>query len=108
VIVELLYFDGCPNLEVARAQLQAALVNCGATTRVELVRMTGDATAQAMKFLGSPSVRINGRDVDPDAEASRDFGLQCRVYTTSAGLQGTPPKEWITAAIVAAQAKKPT
>jgi hypothetical protein len=99
--VELLYFDGCPNHERALAQLRATLGALGDPTSVQLVRVANETEAQAMRFLGSPSIRINGRDVDPGAETRTDFGLQCRVYPAVEGFGGTPPSEWIVAALSA-------
>ena len=40
--------------------------------------MTSDEQAQHERFLGSPTVRVGGVDVDPDAEGRLDYGLTCR------------------------------
>ena len=45
-------------------------------------------------FLGSPTVRVDGRDVEPGAEQRQDFGMKCRLYATPDGLRGTPPDQW--------------
>lgn len=50
-------------------------------------------------FLGSPTVRVDGRDVEPGADVREDFGLKCRLYRTEDGLTGTPAEEWLVAAI---------
>jgi hypothetical protein len=47
----------------------------------------------------APTVRINGVDVEPDADTRHAYGLMCRVYPTDDGLRGTPPDAWITAAL---------
>ena len=75
-----------------------------------------DHAAQAHLFLGSPTVRVDGRDVEPGAderqpdvgtlgqdldEASSPYGLQCRLYPTASGsLTGTPRDEWIVDALL--------
>jgi len=53
----------------------------------------------AAAILGSPTVRVDGRDVDPQAEERRDYGLSCRVYRTERGLAGLPDARWLRAAL---------
>lgn len=55
--------------------------------------------AEGEHFLGSPTVRVDGDDVDPTANGREEFGLECRLYHTEEGLVGTPPEEWIRAAL---------
>ena len=52
-----------------------------------------------MAFLGSPTVRVNGRDVDPDAGSRIGYGVQCRLYRTPGGVTGTPADAWILVAL---------
>ena len=61
--------------------------------------MESPEAAAEERFLGSPSVRVDGVDVDPGAAGRDDFGLKCRLYSTGAGLQGTPPDEWVLEAL---------
>lgn len=64
-----------------------------------LHRVERDEEAQRLRFLGSPTVRVDGRDVEPGADVREDFGLKCRLYRTEDGLTGTPAEEWLVAAI---------
>lgn len=98
-LVEILMFDGCPNVELAASRVRQAIANAGAAAEVQVVRIDGQSDAVAREFLGSPTVRIDGADVDASADARSDFGLQCRVYATDAGLEGAPPVAWIEAAL---------
>jgi hypothetical protein len=52
-----------------------------------------------MRFLGSPTIRVNGRDVEPGADDRETFVLACRVYRTEAGISGQPLDAWIRAAL---------
>lgn len=99
VTAELLYFDGCPNHEPVAARLPSLIEEAGVTANVELRRVESDEDAQRIRFLGSPTVRIGGRDVEPNADERDDFGLKCRLYRTPAGLLGEPLDEWILAAL---------
>jgi hypothetical protein len=61
--------------------------------------VTTDKIAVEQRFLGSPTVRINGVDIDPDTSGRDDYGLSCRLDQTDRGPVGTPPDEWIAAAL---------
>ncbi|MBL7490795.1 hypothetical protein I6A60_30950 [Frankia sp. AgB1.9] len=102
MLIEVLYVDGCPNHGPFLAHLGELLERAGVSAPVRARRVGDDQTAQAERFLGSPTLRINGRDVDPAAAGRGDFGLQCRVYATAEGLFGSPPDEWVLAALRAA------
>jgi hypothetical protein len=93
--IELLYFDGCPNHEALLPHLEQMLRAAKITAKIKLRRIADDTAAQRERFLGSPTVRVDGRDVEPGAEEREDFGLKCRLYRTSAGLRGAPLDEWI-------------
>ena len=97
--VELLYFDGCPNHVAVLRSLRRALEHAGVEVDVECRRVISFEDAQRERFLGSPTVRIDGRDVDPSAAKRREYGLSCRVYRSAEGRLGTPPEGWIAAAI---------
>ncbi len=56
--------------------------------------------AVAKRFLGSPTIRINGMDVDPSAEHRADFGMQCRVYLAGGKYAGMPSKDMIRSALL--------
>jgi hypothetical protein len=97
--VEVLYFDGCPNHDALLPHLRALLASAGASTHVELVRVEDAEAAERERFLGSPTVRVDGEDVEPGAEQRGDFGLQCRLFATPDGLRGMPADEWVLAAL---------
>jgi hypothetical protein len=97
--VELLYFEGCPSHDALLPRLRVLLEEAGHEGGVELRRVESPEAAEAERFLGSPSVRVNGRDVEPGAENRTDVGLKCRLYRTPEGLRGTPPEQWVAYAL---------
>jgi hypothetical protein len=97
--IEVLYFDGCPNHEQLLPRLRALLAQAEVSSAVELVKVPDDDGAQRARFLGSPTLRIDGRDVEPGAELRTDFGLKCRLYRTPEGLAGAPLDDWVLAAL---------
>jgi hypothetical protein len=100
VKIEVLYFDGCPNHEQLLPRLGELLDQIQvAASPVELVEVPDDAAAQRERFLGSPTLRVNGRDVEPGAELRTDFGLKCRLYRTEDGFAGLPLEAWVLDAV---------
>jgi hypothetical protein len=97
--IELLYFDACPSHEALLPRLRELLASEGIATEIELRRIANDQAAQRERFLGSPTIRVNGRDVEPDAEQRTDYGIKCRLYRTLDGVSGQPPQEWLMEAL---------
>jgi len=97
--IEVLYFDGCPSTDAFLARLRDLLAQLGATDRLELHRVETLGDAERERFLGSPSVRVDGHDIEPGADERTDYGLKCRVYRTESGMQGEPPTDWVLAAL---------
>jgi hypothetical protein len=79
MLVELLFWDGCPSHSRALADLHAAMTDLGLDPSMVAVREI-DTHGQAMqeRFVGSPTIRIDGVDVSPPGE--EPFGLTCRIY----------------------------
>lgn len=95
--VELLYFDGCPSHERLLPIVKQLATETGAT--LQLRRVETPEAAERERFLGSPTVRVNGVDVDPTASERIDFGVKCRIYRSGAGQSPIPPESWMRAAL---------
>ena len=90
--VEVLYFKGCPNHEPAVEQVRKALQSENVPIVVNEVEITDPDMAQEFGFLGSPSIRIDGIDVEPGAREMKTFGFGCRTYSDDEGRRsGLPP-----------------
>ena len=89
--IQLLYFDECPNWQVADERLREALAAVGSSTEVERVLVATAEEAEAWDFHGSPSILVDGED--PFAEPGAPVGLACRLYRSSAGVSGSPTTE---------------
>ena len=95
---EILYFAGCPNYRPVLTRGRSLLVGAGIDADVALRRVDSEQQAREMRFLGSPTVRVDDRDVEPGAGQRSDYGLKCRLYTTAEGIAGQPADDWIIAA----------
>lgn len=97
--VEVLYFKGCPNHLPTVERLREALHKMGLHDKICEIEVDSHDKAEATAFLGSPSVRINGVDIEPSARGARAFGLTCRTYMDGATRTGLPSRELISEAI---------
>lgn len=97
--IEILYFDECPNHGSTVERVKDAMRQEGQTADVVEVNVRDDATARRLGFLGSPTVRIDGLDIEPPARLSKHFGLMCRTYTDGGKQVGIPPLDLIRTAL---------
>jgi hypothetical protein len=101
-LVEILYFDGCPNHEPALALVERVDRELGTGAEVQMVNVLDQETAARVRFLGSPTIRVDGVDVDPHTEERSDYALSCRVFRTECGTAGQPDERWIRDALTKA------
>jgi hypothetical protein len=100
VLVEVMTFEGCPQAAPAVALARRVADEAGICADVRLVDVAGGET-ERQRFLGSPSIRVDGRDVEPGAELRRDYAHGCRLYATSTGRSALPDETWLRDALVA-------
>ena len=97
--VALLWFSDCANHAAAHRMLEEAIAEVAPGTPIRDVDATDPVLAQRLRFPGSPTIRVDGRDVDPNYADSGDYTPRCRLYRTNAGLRGLPERRWITDAL---------
>ena len=88
--VQLFYIDGCPSYEQALANVKDALRAEGLPETVEIVLVISDEDAQAKSFLGSPTIRVDGADLEGIDADARGYGCGCRVYESDGENVGWP------------------
>jgi len=97
--IELLYWDGCPSHPEALELLEGVLAERGIDAEVRVTHVATDAEAQRRRFPGSPTIRIDGRDVEPGG-AEAPPSLTCRVYYLPDGRPSPiPSREELEAAL---------
>jgi hypothetical protein len=77
--IELLYWRECPSYPEAQQLLEDVLATRGLAEPVEVREVTSREEAERERFPGSPTIRVDGRDIDP-AGASAPPALTCRIY----------------------------
>jgi hypothetical protein len=76
----------------------------GIPVEVEVIDVKTLAQAKKLQFPGSPTIRVDGRDVDRGPNGHDDVSLDDRVYRTGRGLAGWPDAQWVREAILLAAA----
>lgn len=99
-LVEILTFEGCPNHEPVIALVERVSRELGVRPEIRLVDVPDQETAQRLRFLGSPTILVRGRDVDPQATGRSDYALSCRMFQTKDGLSGQPDEHWVREALM--------
>jgi hypothetical protein len=97
--IEVLTFEGCPNAAATRDLVRQAVRLEAVDAAVDFIEVDSLEVAQRARFLGSPSVRVDGEDVERSAKHRTGYGLMCRTYSYGAGAFGTPSIEMIRTAI---------
>jgi hypothetical protein len=105
--IEFLYFDDCPNYRESRRLLSEVLGSAGVCDPVDEINAADPALAERLKFAGSPTIRINGADIEPGVSDPLDHTPRCRLYLTTAGLRGVPERRWLEEAIKRTNAASP-
>lgn len=93
--IQLLYFEGCPNLESARAAIRDAIAAERIDEVIEEIDVESPTAPDSVRGWGSPTILIDGKDV---TGSSRATGSSCRLYAN-----GAPPVDEIRARLVDAR-----
>lgn len=101
--IQLLHTESCHSYQEALGEIKEALEELGFSAEVEVILVDNPEKAQAYKFLGSPTIKINGLDLEagrgdrPVAPtATENFSLSaCRTYIYEGSLYHYPPKEML-------------
>jgi hypothetical protein len=106
VEVELLWWAGCPSaeeaIELVREEMKAAGLE---PAQLEVREIVDDGDAQREGFIGSPTIRVDGRDVQESSD--EPVGLTCRVYRLRDGrISALPDRQDIAAALAAAEGRR--
>ena len=100
--IEVLYVSDCPSHPAAVKLVKDVLAAEGVATDVYEVLVRDEQMAGELKFVGSPTIRINGRDVAGESQTAKDFALCCRLYLGAKQI-GLPPAELVRCAVLEAR-----
>ncbi len=99
--IELLTFEGCPNAQSARSLVERVVAESHVDAEIAYVNVPDADAAERLRFLGSPTIRVDGRDIEPGADERTEYVLACRIYRTEQGTVGVPDDRWLREALAA-------
>lgn len=102
-MVELLWCDGCPNYRKTFGMIEGVAIELGVEASIKMVQVEDETIGRRYGFPGSPTVRVDGHDIEPSSGPCEDYTLRCRVYTVDGHLTGLPERSWLRDALAAAQ-----
>jgi hypothetical protein len=101
-LVEVLYVRGCPHYAGALALVERVLGELGVDAELRSCLIGDQAAAERARFPGSPTIRVDGRDVEPSSERPAEVSVACRLYRLEHRLAGQPAERWVRDALLAA------
>lgn len=94
--IELFYFKGCPSRKPALELLQKILKEENINLPVNEIEVVSEGMARELKFSGSPTIRLGGKDIEEWDDGSESiYGIKCRIYFNGKKLTGTPPEDMV-------------
>jgi len=98
-VIELLYWHGCPSHPEAKALLEQVLTKLGRDDQIVMTEVKSDEEAERLRFPGSPTIHVDGSDVDLEGASGRP-SLTCRIYYLPDGrVSPVPSREQLEAAL---------
>jgi hypothetical protein len=98
-LVELLTTSNCPHRDAALALVQRVCGQLDGQAEIRVIQVPDQQAAEQARFLGSPTIRVNGRDVEPGAEQNDEYVCGCRLYQGEHSLRGLPEEAWLRQAL---------
>jgi hypothetical protein len=101
-VIEVLYVEGCPNYRGALGLVEQVRAELGIDAELRTTLIRDQAAADQARLPGSPTVRIDDRDVEPDSEPPAEYTLACRRYRLEHRFAGQPDERWVREALLRA------
>lgn len=102
-LIELLTFEGCPHAEPALELVRRVIAESNVDATVRRVDVPDAEAAAAQRFLGSPTIRVDGCDIEPGVAEREHYVLSCRIYLTDSGFTSEPDEQWLREALSGAE-----
>jgi glutaredoxin len=99
MVIRVLSFEGCPHCEAATDLVEKTVRDLHLKADIEAIQVKNESEARRYRFLGSPSIQVDGQDIERDRRNDA-ASFACRVYRTPSGITGVPPRELLLDAIL--------
>ena len=104
-LIEVLYVRDCPHYAATLALVERLRGELGIDIKLRTSLIGDHAAAERASFPGSPTIRVDGRDVEPGGPSTGMASLACRLYPHEHGVAGQPPAAWVRDALLAAASR---
>ena len=105
--IQVLHIDDCPTMGLVEDMIKKVLDEFDVKdAEIEKIRVGSFAEAEDLKFLGSPTVRINGNDIEPDSHRRTEYEMAPRSYRVKGMMQDLPDIKWLKASVRKAKAEE--
>jgi hypothetical protein len=101
-VIEVLYVQDCPHYPATLALVERLRAELGIDAELRPSLILDQVAAEQTRFPGSPTVRVDGRDVEPGSELVTEYLVGCRLYRLEHRLAGQPEERWIRQALLQA------
>ena len=99
LVIDVLYVQDCPHYQETLALVERVRAELGIDAELHSILVVDQAAADGARFPGSPTVRVDGRDVEPGSEPATEYVLGCRLYRLEHRFAGQPEERWIREAL---------
>ena len=104
--VSFFYYEDCPSYDLALERLRKVMAEEDIPGEVEVVRVETEEQARELCFVGSPTIRVDGQDIDPPSDSS--YALTCRAYRLADDrISPLPSKDMIRRAVRSPESSQP-
>ena len=101
-VIEVLYVEGCPNHRGALALVERVRAELSIDVELRTTLIRDQAAAKQARFPGSPTLRVDDRDVEPGSEPPAEYTVACRLYRLEHHIAGQPDERWVREALLRA------
>jgi hypothetical protein len=101
-LIEVLHVRDCPHHAGALALVERVRAELGIDAELHSSLIGDQAAAERARFPGSPTIRVDGRDIEPGSEPPSEISVACRLYRLEHRLAGQPAEQWVRDALLAA------
>jgi hypothetical protein len=101
-VIEVLYVLDCPHYPDTLALVERVRAQLGIDSELRTTLIVDQAAAEQARFAGSPTVRVDGRDVEPGREPVTEYVFGCRLYRLEYRFAGLPEERWVWEALLRA------
>jgi hypothetical protein len=99
-VIEVLYVQDCPHYPGMLALVERIRAELGIDTELRTSLIVDQAAADQARFAGSPTVRVDGHDVEPGSEPATEYTVACRLYRLEHRFAGQPKERWVREALL--------